>query len=336
MENIGRRVRVNLSTGETVEGWVYGQTILGDYIALDRAGTSIRFVPRGMSRDTLYSDEGNVLFPHQVDVEAYRALSREWREPLSLALDRIDQNRIKRLVRQDQQLASSLRFLKRFYEERTDYQLPPFFRTEYLIDSVLETRDTHRELLDEISRAGLKDILLESHEQIRHVISHATLPQLDAAVVPRHELEEMIALVKEQDQLSETDLGARYNARLSTRSIVSAIERTEEVPESRETEESKQTEEEPTPEKSKSRKGRRLRIVAAWLKVAAGTGMAATNIALGAAAGIATAIPTLGMGTVGAAVGVIASAFTGLNSASDGLDKVGTIQSEQEKEQEGK
>ena len=70
---------------------------------------------------------------------------------------------------------------------------------------------------------------------------------------------------------------------------------------------------------------RRLRKVAAFNKVALGGTFAACNLGLGAIAGVVTALPMLGIGTVGATAGVAGSMYVGLNGASDGLKEYASI-----------
>ena len=64
---------------------------------------------------------------------------------------------------------------------------------------------------------------------------------------------------------------------------------------------------------------RRLRILSALGKLALGGVFTATNVGLGTIVGVVAALPTLTMGSVGAAVVVVASAFTGTNTSFEAL-----------------
>jgi hypothetical protein len=67
-----------------------------------------------------------------------------------------------------------------------------------------------------------------------------------------------------------------------------------------------------------------LKLIAAGGKLTIGGGLAAVNISAGVFALVTSAVPTLGLGTVPAAVAIAGSTVTGLNSGCDALRDIAT------------
>jgi hypothetical protein len=59
------------------------------------------------------------------------------------------------------------------------------------------------------------------------------------------------------------------------------------------------------------------------LRILAGTGLAAANVAIGLTAGLTGNVATLGATSVPTYVGVVTSVYTGMSQVADGLEKVG-------------
>ena len=297
-ELFGVKTSLSLATGELIEGWHYADTPVGYYIALDPDGTFIRFVPSGAWQGAGYDHNSpKALFrPHQYDelLETYEALRTELRTPLDLALSRLDINHLRRLSMRLSNIRDELQYDRRI-RDRDEARLP----------LVLDARETYGALLDEIARSGVQDTLLEQRNRIREVVSEFTLPQIDAYYIHPSEVNYMIQLTKEKDELSETNLGKTLLQKLSPDVLVTPQEPNNESKES--------------PDEKREQKAHRLRSAAAWLKVSSGGGLAAANLTLGAVAGVVSALPTLGLGTVAAVVGIATSTYTGLNAASDAL-----------------
>ena len=213
---------------------------------------------------------------------------RELSESINRALDKLDYNRLRRLSLRAQTDTNALRHWREAAHREVFEEFP--------IDAALDGRASHAELLDEVNQSGIGEILHEKHELIRAHISRETLPLLDASITSRAEIDEMIALAQAINHLSESRLGLDWLHQITPAIML----RSAHPPES-------------------SPLAHRLHFIAALIKLTGGSGLAAANLALGVLAGAGTALPTLGLGTVAATIGIVTSAYTGLNSAADGL-----------------
>lgn len=299
MESIlGVKTRLSLNTGEVIDGWHYGDTPLGYYIALDPEAKVIRFVATEYLSVASYDHNSpKAQFqPPEFErmMKSYHDLRSGLWTPMSTVLDRLDLNHVRRLAKRISHNRNRL-----VYDRRGR------FRDEVSLPLVLDIREAYEELLNEITDSGVQDILMERRGQIRDVISEFTLPQVDAQYIHPYELKQLIQLAKEKDNLSETNFGKTQLEKLSPDVLAVPEEPPDESKESR--------------KENRERKVRRLRSAAAWIKISTGGGLAAANLTLGALAGVVSALPTLGLGTVAAVVGIATSTYTGLNAASDAL-----------------
>ncbi|HEY0072963.1 MAG TPA: hypothetical protein VGB77_02600 [Abditibacteriaceae bacterium] len=319
MADRGSRVHVNLRNGDVVDGWVYGESLLGKYIALDPNAEIIRFIPDGTWQSAHYDHSNPARFNSIIDnqytspVRGIRA-SESLRNRAANALDKVDYNRVRRIhakfeTLQDQFYGpyDSMAFQEHRLEDEQ----------HTLLDVALELRSTYSELVEEVRRSGLSDVLLEDAEEIQQFISNEGLPIMDYWMLRemRHRdeafflLESMIYLARHTNLLAETNLGTYPLQGLDPGRIARHID---------EQEAETQQEEESSPWP------KRLKMTAAIGKVAVGGSLAAANICAGAFAGVVSALPTLGVGTVAGAVGVATSTYTGLNAACDGLKDLAT------------
>jgi hypothetical protein len=78
-----------------------------------------------------------------------------------------------------------------------DYQTPPY--------SLLSTvQNTHTQVLDELERPGVEDVVRKHAAPLRRVISRAMLPQDEGAVLCDAESDEIISVTR---QRSATHIG---------------------------------------------------------------------------------------------------------------------------------
>ena len=169
MNDLGRNIVVRLCDGSSVKGWDYGESPLGVYVALDRDGDNIRFLPRGTYSSRHWSDEDVIEIRSDV-VEFYEKakssavadehLARE----VSRTLERTDFNEIRRL-------ASAFDVLRRrfggSYEHLQLASRPDKENQSDAIETLLDVRSRYFQLLDEVDRSGFGALVAEKSEMIR-------------------------------------------------------------------------------------------------------------------------------------------------------------------------
>ena len=62
------RIKLHLKDGGYVEGWEYGKTPLGYFVALDRQGTDIRFVPRNKYISASWNNDDRAEFSEDLGI----------------------------------------------------------------------------------------------------------------------------------------------------------------------------------------------------------------------------------------------------------------------------
>jgi hypothetical protein len=305
-DEIGRHANIGLKTGEVLEGWLYAEGPYGFLISLDLEGRTIRFVPRDLFDWGGFAGPGADLptasFRKDQLLDAIGKLGDDLNHPLTEALKRVDQNNLRRLGDRLQRSRTQLGFAQ---QELELDEAENVSQTEAIV-LIMHASEIHRELLDELQLSGVTAVLHEHRQRIREVVSRDTIPLIDAQSSHRH-LDELIQLAVEQDRVSETRFGETYLIKLAPTAILNA----------RVNEES--GEEHPKKDKQSERSALRLKKIAAAMKITAGGSLTAVNVGVGCIVGLLSALPTLGLGTVAAAVGIATSAYTGLNAASDGL-----------------
>jgi hypothetical protein len=178
---------------------------------------------------------------------------------------------------------------------------------------VVRIVDAHKELLDELVRSNVDEQLIKHGVVIRRGIYPSTIPQIDGYISTSYDLNQLILLAREQDRLSKTALGRMYLEKISAEDILEFEERRQKA----------QSKPEKTDDPAQ-KMAKRMKKVAAGIKIVVGGCLAVTNIAVGSLGGVIAGLPTLGLGTVPVAVGVATSTYTGLNAASDGLKDLAT------------
>src|SRR5207249_161145 len=149
-------------------------------------------------------------------------------------------------------------------------------------------------------------VLIEHEKELRQVASPLTLPLHDADMVEPKTLLDMLERVRESPaNLAESQLGRTDLERLQPQTLIAPQE---------------------SPIDRSGKRWSRIRSLTGWAQVAMGGALAAADVGLGAAVVVTTGLPTLGVSTVPAAVGIAVSAHTGLNSAVKSLhDMAGEV-----------
>jgi hypothetical protein len=306
MHDRGTRIRVGVASGDIIEGWLYGENLLGVFISLDEWGRDIRFIPQGERKSVAYDIESSKA--EFATTVSHDDLGKKFYKQTELALQRVDYNRIYRLGRRSRRIEDRVRSY-----QQDDHSL--YGReSESSWALALEMRSTYAELLDELLRSGLGDVLLEFGGPIREQASLDSLPIIDG-VVSSAALD-LVRELRESDSVQETNLGRDILRQVTPEVIVKAAQ-------SEAGSGSLPTELQHT-EAEHSVWAKRLKRMAAVGKMALGGGFTASNIGLGVVAGVFAALPTLGLGTVAAAVGIMTSSYTGLNAAVEGVKDIAT------------
>jgi hypothetical protein len=230
----------------------------------------------------------------------------ELSEAVIESFSKIDYNRVRRIASRFRTQQNEIEMI----EYQSSFEVPP--------DLVFRLTDNYAELLDEIERSGLEPILVEYSDRIEFFVSRDTLPSLDSQAGESEEQDDigkMISVIKERNQIVQTRSGRDSLEQITAEKVIPA-----------ETVERDQQSLTAPSEADRVRvRARRMRKIAALGKAALGGALTATNIGLGITTGVVTALPTLGVGTVGAAAGLVASSATGVNYVCDGLKEYATI-----------
>src|SRR5262249_3451799 len=140
-------------------------------------------------------------------------------------------------------------------------------------------------------------------------------PSLDTYIVPKERIEDMIAFAKEHSKLENFDL-EKFSSNAASREEISRVVVVRlgvSIPWPG------------RPKVDKSVGLKRLQVGALIGKAATGGALTVANLALGALAGL-TALPAIvGPQGLPIALGVVSSAYTGLNTACDAVEKIAAI-----------
>ena len=303
----GVAATVHLKSGEQLRGWMYAHNSMGVFISLDRDGRSIRYLPSGQYDAISYQHDlepASFRTDHTLQ-EAVDQLSGELREPLSQALDRIDLNRIKRVQRT---LLTVQYQLAQFEDARIGAALP--FEAGALT-LALDTRAAYSSLLDELEASGMASLIRQYEEGLLRVASPLTMPLIDAEIVGRPQLLELLNEVKSSPTTLESEgFGRKDLDRLQPEVLVAQSTPSQQPEVARAQSRAR---------RSGGRGWRLLKGLSSWAQVALGGTLAAGNVTIGAAVVITTGLPTLGLSTAPAAVAVGVSVYTGLTGAAKSL-----------------
>jgi len=228
---------------------------------------------------------------HQILNFDIDANCEEWIEPL------VGRKRLTHLQQFDEIIGSEVQTAMDILDTRRLRRLALRFRELALNEGLRKNSSSlHRdevptclwasaELLDELERSRLLSFLQEHSDLLSEIVHEETLPGADADWADRHEIERLISDAQQHPSaIQKLD-----------RSLV---------------------------EKAQHRTWTR-QDTARWTDglgdVILGGGFAAANATAGLVAGVFTSLPTLGLGTVTAMIGVLTSTYTGLTRLKDGL-----------------
>jgi hypothetical protein len=205
------------------------------------------------------------------------------------ALDRVDQNRVKRLARSFAIIRDELII--------AEIKQDPFdqLRQADLVH-VLHAVETYRELLNELDKSEVSLHLIKHQNKLRQILSRSVIPEIDGYIVSERELDRIITLVREQEGAADARLGREYLEKLVAADIL----------------ELEDDETDPTLETSAKKDfssilARRLKKIAAGLGTATGGLMMASNLGLAVLSGVLSTLPTIAPATVPPVVGILAS-----------------------------
>lgn len=212
MKDYGAKVSVTLITGEKISGWVYADDPnRGLYLALDPEGKVIRFIPLGFGLLSSYD--------HDEPYPWFETSNKKWQLTLDLQnrvgdslkeiLSKVDYNRIRRLYIRFREIAHALN-----YKDLEYYQLLPH---------VLWVRNAYADLLDELKKNGMTDLLMRELDFIRSLLSEDTVPQFGLYQINWYEFTEAIRSIHESDYMSKTVMGENLLNILSEERLVEVI-----------------------------------------------------------------------------------------------------------------
>lgn len=310
MSDRGIKITITLYNKEKVNGWLYNESPLGILISLDDFGKDIRFIREGQYQTILYHrEEKRAHFDNEIineDTENTSLIFDDnFQESMVSALDRMDYNRLKRI---SGKIGDNRERLKRYITIDKFHYETDLEEVADLRDLQTDVLSVQSELHDEIHRSGLDDILLLNKEKIRQIISIHTTPSIDASILSVGQLTDQISRAKAVDFLSKETL-RKENIDSIKRDNIMRIER-----ENREL--IKEKIENP---KTYGNFARNIKLISSFGKIAIGGALTVADLALGTLVGFPLSLPTLGLGTVPAIVGIATSAYTGLNTSCEGL-----------------
>ena len=311
MRNRGRKVEVDMAEG-TIEGWMYGEVPTGLYIALDTDAKNIRFIREGQYTRVYYPREGVIArFVAQEPsnlVQAVDQLASQLAEPMAAALDRVDHNRVKRLGSAIQGTRAELQAIGSL---RGQVPLPPSMDMTNVYESLVRARNTHVNVLDELERSGIAQILRQHQTAIKQVVSESTLPQVDAQVVSPSELQNLIQAAQGEPLPANTDFGRQLSNQPINVTIGSVAIGTVNIGTTT-----------PPQENQEDVQSGFWRTVGGWGKVLLGSGLVVANMGAGVSVGLVMIATTLGLGTVPVAVALATSIYTGAKGTVDALTEM--------------
>lgn len=211
-------------------------------------------------------------------------------EPAARALDRVDYNRMKRISHGYRQL----------YDLAESGSLGDVAAAKGHLTPETRLMSLNSELGAELDQSGLGEAITHNSQLIQEIASLATLPAVDADLMRGRYATEMLYLAQRENHLSE--VRSFRSALTASNDELKRLDSADEAPVVH---------------------GKGLAKAAAISRIALGGLFAASNITLGALAGAISSLPTLGLGSVAATVGVCTSAYTGLNGALSALKELG-------------
>ena len=212
-------------------------------------------------------------------------------------LDNLDYARLRRLG-----------VLLRNIPKPTDnWQIPP--------SSLLGWIESYKATLECITiskNSGILQLLIDSSEDIRQLLSFETVPALDAQLIGEKELSDLIAQAKSEDKFVNFSFEHFMSVAPTEEDIARFIVVQVNYP----------TPYQAEPKMEKSIGLKRLQVGALIGKAATGGALAVGNIALGVLGGLSI-LPAVAPTEIPIAAGLVTSTYTGLAAAFDAIEKIG-------------
>lgn len=279
----GMKATVYLRSQEVLVAWIIHEDTTKVILSLDPGGRYLRTVFRRDIVQLMVDETEENWIESPLGTERLGRL-RHFEPALEAdvepMLDRIDYKHLIRNAKSLRQIADAAGLNRPEAFRETAERQEHQLEAQILFDSLALANA----FLDEAERTGLLPFVFEHHEILREITHEETLPAFDANW----------AGAQGPDRLINTAQTSNESI-ADTKALLSI---------------------------AKDRGWRRADS-ARWFDgagdIVLGAGFATANIALGAVAGIVGSLPTLGIGTVAAVVGVTTSTFTGLTTLKKGL-----------------
>lgn len=211
-------------------------------------------------------------------------------------LDHLDYRKLRRLGVQLRDIPSP----------QEDWDIPPS-----TLQGWVESYAATIESVQISESSGLLTLLTEASDEIRQLLALETLPALDAQVVERKQLEELIARAKERDWFKDFDFEHFMVSAPTKEEVAKALVVQINV--------STSWPERPKVEKPAGLK--RLQVGALIGKAAIGGALAVANLSLGVLGGLSV-VPGITSTNIPIAAGLVTSTYTGLAAAFDAVEKI--------------
>jgi hypothetical protein len=305
-------VTVNREVGEPVQGWLIGEIPQGILVALDEDLADVRVV----------SDYASIGFDHDKQLSKLRVESAEEIEeqlkatnaailgPMRKAASRLRFDELQRFCQRSAELIEHLHFRPDVPHMRRHGQTPQDELAGFLTAQADRSASLHREVYSMMEDSGLTEILDEHGPRLVRLPPELVIPAHDLVFESREDLISSLTSARE----------ARWSGRRHRRSLEVAEEtRTRLLVEA--------SRERPGIRDHKPKRTDDATPFSRWvgpsLRILAGTGLAAANVAIAVTAGLTATIVTIGATAVPVYVGVATSVYTGLVQVADGLEKIG-------------
>jgi hypothetical protein len=302
-EYFGTKVTVDRRpSDEAIEGWLFADSPLGVFLALDPRGEDVRWFRPGTWWGISYHHEqerASFAPPNQRErSQELRALADAFRRPVETALDRIDFNRVKYVNKRLTNASHDI------YDIRREYWRSP--------ELFLLIRDSYTELSDEAMRSGLAETIAEYWPRLRPYVTPGFLPIVD--VLPRwfYDLRTVVAEARDEEIDLEPSFGRSYLEYLTYSTVVSVSEKAL----------GRTGDDSPNPGR-----GYRYRWAAGWLRVASGGIIISGNVGLWIAAMLPGSAVTLSFADAPHLVPLVASVTAGEALGVKGLKELADVAS---------
>jgi len=181
--------------------------------------------------------------------------------------------------------------------------------------SLLGWIDSYSATIESIAicqRSGILQLLIDSSDEIRQLLSTETIPALDAQLIGKKELDLLIAHAQGEERFKTFNFERFMSDAPTNNDIAQVIVVQLNYP----------TPYQPEPKIERSVGLKRLQIGSLIGKAATGGALAVGNISLGVLGGLSI-LPSVALTEIPIAAGLVTSAYTGLAAAFDAIEKIG-------------